>query len=283
MLEEKTYTIMGKLTAMAAIYGHPGPKALSAHLVTFILRGQESTIEEISDNCFGEDVRNAIREISECSLDTAFGNNVALLEEAGFRKVPTDENKAMAISALKLHNGFYKFLGPIMQFMEGLKLHGVLEALKASSSDAEAILGISSSHTSADTVVDLFSPSYSADKEEKDNEEMIIYNFSNFLKKVERGQIETPWLNLDEPYSTKNATINMGHVLQTLLGCPRPPRNITAGTGLIEFNHKDNRLSHVNTCAPSLCFAATRSLNNYNELEKHMMHIIRDSDGFALT
>ncbi|WAR21312.1 hypothetical protein MAR_015286 [Mya arenaria] len=64
-----------------------------------------------------------------------------------------------------------------------LKLHGVLEALKASSSDAEAILGISSSNTSADTVVDLFSPSYSADKEEKENEEMIIYNFSNFLKK----------------------------------------------------------------------------------------------------
>lgn len=98
------------------------------------------------------------------------------------------------------------------------------------------------------------------------------------------GNISTNWLYLGEGEDITESivTLNMGHVLQALIGCRRLPTNMMKGAGTIEFDHIQSRLTTANTCAPSLCLGSTKLLHDYQELEKHIIHIITETDGFGI-
>jgi hypothetical protein len=100
------------------------------------------------------------------------------------------------------------------------------------------------------------------------------------------GNVSTQWNDIqsldDETTADSVVTLHMGHVLQALVGCPRIPTNMRKGVGSIEFDHSKNWLSFANTCAPSICFSSTALLENYEQVEKHMLSIITETDGFGI-
>jgi hypothetical protein len=69
-------------------------------------------------------------------------------------------------------------------FFAGLKLLGVQTAIQGHAE--ESIKFFTTSPVSASDVQSFFKPTYTPDSELKPREEMIMYNFGKFLKKVER-------------------------------------------------------------------------------------------------
>jgi hypothetical protein len=61
--------------------------------------------------------------------------------------------------------------------------------LQSSVDEGMAILSRGAKFPAADKVIELFTPCYSAKKEERELEEVIIYNWTKFLKKVERKSV----------------------------------------------------------------------------------------------
>ncbi|XP_053376238.1 uncharacterized protein LOC123546668 [Mercenaria mercenaria] len=204
---------------------------------------------------------------------------MSFLQETGYSQVLTFTNKSQAVSALKGHFLLYRFMAPINQFVEGLKLHDVLKLLQQHTEEAMNYF-CEDLDPKADDVVLFFKPSFSSVAEEKSIEEVIIYNWNKFLKKIEKGKVTTPWVDLHvEDATEQEVTLSIGHALQALLGCTRIPLNIDCG--LIEFDHISCHLPKVNTCAPSITFSRTRDLQNYSLFEETMMNIIVCSYGFG--
>ena len=56
-----------------------------------------------------------------------------------------------------------------------------------------------------------------------------------------------------ESETAEDVILNMGDLLQALLGCPALPKGINEG--LLKFDHKSDQLTTVNTCAPSINFS----------------------------
>ena len=91
------------------------------------------------------------------------------------------------------------FLNPTLQnvyiiFVEGLRLHGVLDIMKQHKEDAEASLTSLSTITS-DALKDFFKPSYSLDGSDKKAVEVkVVYNFHRFLGQVGSTYLLYPYL-----------------------------------------------------------------------------------------
>ncbi|WAR25136.1 hypothetical protein MAR_010840 [Mya arenaria] len=182
-----------------------------------------------------------------------------------FEKTPLLDRNTFSNEACSLQHGEYIILGKLVcfghirQFMDGLKLHGVLDIMRLHQQEATQFLGEATALT-AEVVNNFYSFSFS-DKGDpnRETEEAIVYNFRRFICQVEKGRISSTVINI----STKTAEEDSIHVtlelvLQAFVGCPGLPRDISSG--LIEFNHNSSALSHVNTCAPSKTFQNTSKL-----------------------
>ncbi|XP_052769819.1 uncharacterized protein LOC128209697 [Mya arenaria] len=283
LLEKKHYQLMGKATSMAILHGHPGPRNLNRTIVDFILENKEP--EEIPECCIqNAEVKAAIEEISTATKETigdVFERHSHLLEASGYKQLLSVSNRDRAIRTMKFYYCFYKYIPPMLQFIEGLKLHDMLLLLTKHGENGRALLCCDTKSTSMSDVLAFFVPKFSKSEHEKADEEMIVYNFGKFLKKVENGAISTDWVKMNSSEeSLKEVTINLGDVLQALIGCRSLPRNIKSGE--MEFDHLSNQLSYVNTCAPSIIFTRTKELVNYEKLEHHLICIIVEAEGFGL-
>ncbi|KAL4217141.1 hypothetical protein ACF0H5_023595 [Mactra antiquata] len=146
-----------------------------------------------------------------------------------------------------------------------LKLHDILSLLRKHVTKGQLFLGCNK-FCSASEVLNFYVPNFSDSKHHKDTEEMIVFNFGKFLKKVEREGISTNWVNVEDgEYSERTVTVNMGHVLQAFIGCGALPKNITAGA--IDFCLTSDQFSYVNTCAPSFASVEPKTLSTMKILK----------------
>jgi hypothetical protein len=69
MLEKQQYFYIGKITAMALLTGHPGPRCLDNHLVEYILSGTMPSASSISLSSINRmDVLDAVQKVGKCLL-----------------------------------------------------------------------------------------------------------------------------------------------------------------------------------------------------------------------
>ncbi|XP_060083297.1 uncharacterized protein LOC132562566 [Ylistrum balloti] len=227
-----------------------------------------------------EDVVSAIKEIEEATLETignVYNEHIFMFEATGYTKILTLDNKDEAIKALKAFYLLYRPMASINQFMEGLKLHGILQKLQEHPKDA-CLFFNGSSYPTADEIQDFFKPVYSSGTEEKEKEEMIVYNWGKYLKNI-KGRISTPWLSMDTGVEDI-VELNMGHLCQALLGCPKLLTSMNSGS--IQFDHKSSNLPTVNTCAPSITFSKTEELQNYCTFQEVLQNVIVGAYGFGI-
>jgi len=85
---------------------------------------------------------------------------------------------------------------------------------------------------------------------------------------------------IGEDDQLKEKVIHLKDVLQALLGSTSLPRNISSG--LITFDHLNNRLSTVNTCGPSILFSSMDDLKDFDKMKTHMINIIIGAPDFGL-
>ncbi|XP_076082340.1 uncharacterized protein LOC143053438 [Mytilus galloprovincialis] len=282
LLEKKHYMYVGRMSSLAIINGHPGPKCINNYLVNYILEGiqPECTLTQL-EMISRDDVIEAIKEIDTVNADNKYDiteKYAELLDCSGFRKALNQDTKEEAVRAMQNHFIFFKWLPSLLQFIEGFKLLGVLELCRKHPTDSRKCL--EPSDISYSEVMDFFKPSYSSEKEKKEKEEVIVYNFGQFLKKVERQRITSNWINLDIDEEKKDTNVSMKNVLQAFVGSEGLPTDIDFG--IIEFDHQSENLSSVNTCAPSITIRQISQNQNYQTLENHLLNIIVGTDGFDM-
>lgn len=118
-LAEKQYTLLGKATALAVLNGHPGPRRFNKHLVNYMLMGKEPDMDDVLEieNC---NVQAALKMLqSDSGIGEPDDGLLDMLGAAGFKKQLKDSTRVEASRALRLHYGFYMFMGPLLQYMEG--------------------------------------------------------------------------------------------------------------------------------------------------------------------
>ncbi|XP_060078764.1 G2/M phase-specific E3 ubiquitin-protein ligase-like [Ylistrum balloti] len=301
LLVKKQYCLIGKAVAKAIVSGHPGPRCLNQHVTNYMLLKQEADfsmvkIKEIQRccQCYKRDVVSnrsftsqqqsciatmsllaVLVMIGEATLETignVYNEHISMFEATGYTKILTLDNKDETIKALKAFYLLYRPMASINQFMEGLKLHGILQKLQEHPKDACLFFNESSYPTA-----DFFKPVYSSVTEEK--EEMIVYNWGKYLKNIEKGRISTPWLSMDTGVEDI-VELNMGHLCQALLGCPKLLTSMNSGS--IQFDHKSSNLPTVNTCAPSITFSKTEELQNDCTFQEVLQNVIVGAYGFGI-
>lgn len=87
------------------------------------------------------------------------------------------------------------------------------------------------------------------------------------------------WINVDDG-TEEEVNINIGHLLQALLGSPCLPMNVDSG--LIVFDHQAKRLATVNTCAPSITLSNIMEYHNYAKFQDSFLNIIVGAYGFGI-
>jgi hypothetical protein len=64
LLDQKRYLLAGKAVATSIVHGHPGPRRLNKHVVTYILTGREPDFNEIStEELEREDYISAVKQV----------------------------------------------------------------------------------------------------------------------------------------------------------------------------------------------------------------------------
>ncbi|XP_078332486.1 uncharacterized protein LOC111101652 isoform X3 [Crassostrea virginica] len=283
LLDQKRYILAGKAVATSILHGHPGPRRLNKYVVDYILTGEEPNMDSVSvEELNREDFKNAIKQMEEAlpdNIEMVYEGCITLLDNAGYKQRLLYDNRNEAIRALKAYCLLYGKMAAIHQFIEGLKLHGILNLLKQFPVEGAKFLSEDSLPT-AEEVHSFLKPTFSEKEEEKNREEAIIYNFSRFLQKVERKKISTLCIDpFAEVPTEEELCINTSHILTCLLGCRRIPENIPYI--VIEFDHKKSSLPKVNTCLPSVIFADTEKLQNYAHFEEIIISTIVGSYGFG--
>lgn len=287
LLKKKHYFFLGRMTAMAIIHGHPGPKRLNQYLVDYILGGQEPSNECLSENLseLREDIAKWLRDIGSVSDDKTYDvveKYAEVLDGIGFKKTLNPQTKDEATRAIIKHYLFFRYLPPILQFIDGLKLHGVYEVLTHHMENGRKFLMKCPLPTYLE-VKSFFQPVFSVNHVLKEKEQMVMFNFGQFLKNVERDRVKTDLINLLEngkENEVKGLTVTLKMVLQALLGSEYLPTDIESG--IIEFDHEKDTLSSVNTCAPSVTFRQLDKIQSYDCLEQHLINIVLRTDGFGI-
>ncbi|XP_053386140.1 uncharacterized protein LOC128550670 isoform X2 [Mercenaria mercenaria] len=278
LLYKRHYFFMGQMVVMGILSGHPGPRNLLNHVVDFIVSGKTGELSDIPvDKMERLDAVSAIKEISDCADCNVVEKYGDLLEACGFRQLVTTENRKDAVSAIKNYYLLNRFIPSLLQFMEGLKLHNLLEMFKKYPGQACTFL-LKTDHVESLKVKEFFKPVYSQIQAEKEAEEVVIFNFHQFLKKLERGKVLCTRIDVDTDTST-DEVLDMGNLMQALIGCPAFPSSITEG--IITFDHNSDQLTTINTCAPSINFSKLSEIKDYSSFEELMKYIIVGSYGFG--
>ncbi|XP_060598120.1 uncharacterized protein LOC132751922 isoform X3 [Ruditapes philippinarum] len=278
LLSKDVYLKMGKMTGMALLTGHPGPRCFTPHLVDYIICEKTPNIISLPEELIKADVKHAIQQIGNISEGDEDAVNLQfsdLLDAISFQRRITVQNKTEVINALKRHHLFYRCLPGLLQYMEGLKNNGVLDILRRFPDAKECFL---KTELSSSEIMDLFVPSFSTDDIQKSDEEIVVYNFHQFLKNVERGRVVTNYFDLDEEVE-HSLTVKLSDVLQSLIGCKHVAPNMK---GSITFDHSSKSLSTVNTCSPSINFSNIKDIITYRHFEQLFISVVFGTYGFGM-
>ncbi|XP_052811813.1 uncharacterized protein LOC128239278 isoform X3 [Mya arenaria] len=144
-LQHGEYIILGKLVSLTFIYGHPGLKTLHQTIIKYILNEKTPTTEIPLADVQNATVLRAIDTIQKASSKEEYMEAAIetsdLLERSGFNKPLTQDSSQSAVYTVKEYHIFYRCFGHIRQFMDGLKLHGVLDIMILHHQEATQFLG----------------------------------------------------------------------------------------------------------------------------------------------
>ena len=150
-------------------------------------------------------------------------------------------------------------LEEIYSFQEGLSTFGVLSVLKQH--PEEAYKELTYMQLCVEDVRKPFVPTFSVTGSSKRlKEELVIFNYNQFLKKCSQGEVCRTVLDLDgilgeQPYEEEvSHVLTLNDVYQFATGLRYPPPG--GCKGAIEFMHDTltGTRAKANTCANSLCF-----------------------------
>ena len=293
-LAEGEYKMLGQLVALALLNGACGPHIFVPSLVYFILGAHDdqdtsTLIQQLPLE--NHEVKKKLEELNSCedhekwseailNFDERFdmGINSATIAFEEKERVIKDAVKYIMVSSVAEE---------LYSFKEGLSLFNVLPILQKYSE--EAFKELTYVQINEQDIRKHLTPSFSVKGSTKRaSEELIAYNFNQFLKKVSRGAVTRNVIDLDEvlnsqPFSEKVCTLNLNDVLQFITGCRFVPPGGIEISMLFEHNVLHGARVKANTCGNTFTFPVNKRYNceNSSEFTCHFADDIFDGPAYG--
>ena len=258
-LKNHHYKVLGQLVALSLLNCGSGPHFFCPILASYIVgadyqpRPSELLVQLPKEN---NELKEKLESLVACEDEDTWNEGIANFQERfdmgiNSASIPIEKKQELVMGVVK-HTMISSVAEEIFSFTEGLSLFGVLDLLKQypeSAAEELTYCGIT-----ANKILNAFCPSFSEKgSNRREQEETIMFNLNQFLKKCERGSvtktvIDIEALERDGVVSEVTHTLGLSDVFQFLSGSRFLP---TWGMEVeIEFLHGVPRGQRVkaNTC-----------------------------------
>ena len=256
------YTTFGQFVALSFLNGAGGPHIFSPSLARFILGIKETStsLEDVINELPGDQVviKDKLKSLNACTNSDDWASKFLTFDQRfdmGINKptVPFQEKDEVIRGAVK-QIMITSALEEIYSFLDGLSLFGVFSVLKEHPEDAYKELTYV--ELTVEDVRKPFIPTFSIKgSSRRVKEELIIYNYNQFLKKCYCDQVSRTTVDLDSIFgeelvnaeeTTKKITLH--DVFQFITGSRhQPPGNLK---GKVAFKHD---ALHGERCKSNTC------------------------------
>ena len=287
-LEQQDYLKYGRLCAMSIIQGAASPSFFASPVVDYILHGCVEKVAVSVEDVPNAKVRQKLEELQRTSDPEDFKQlasfNCSMRFKAGYTKpIVTIEDKASLIRYICLHYTLLYSLPHMEQFINGLKLYGLLEVIRQVPEKARVLFQVcEESRLTAEIVDELFEVQFSPEGSNKrQQEEAIAFHFTTLMEDIEIGAIKGQVFDFSTESSTE-VVFSLGDILQFVTACPSIPAVGYQPRPVIAFNHLDtSRKLQANTCANKLLLPVNDLLLNYDSFKEEITSCILMSPGFG--
>ena len=241
------YMMFGKLVALSFLNGAGGPHIFSPFLARFILGIEEMSIplQDIIEELHGDqvDIVAKLKSLNACTTAEEWAKALMIFDEhfdMGINRatIPIQEKDEVIRCAVK-QIMITAALEEIYSFLEGLSSFKILSILKEH--PEEAYKEMTYVELSVEDVRKPFIPRFSIKGSSKRvKEELIIYNFNQFLKRCYQSEVSRQVTELksilgEELSDGEETTKTLHDVFQFITGSRYPPPGEIKGE--VEFFH----------------------------------------------
>ena len=302
-LESKEFETFGKLIALAFLNGCDSPHNWCPNLIQYVLDPDDNEINFDIEAIPDGEVKAKMLELA-ATIDDKSMNKVLDCDiltdarfEAGFNCTHVSfHQKTDLIQKICKHFIITKQLEEIQSCMKGMQLGGILQILRQHKVDAVGEFTYEDGHLSPQELLNLFNIKYSNDESKKEQEEDIIYNFTNLLDHIQRKPLEVNILDYEtvlsmDEVAAKNAEdgglkkirVKLEDVLQFLTGS-KFIGSIKEVKGEITFCHdgSSGKRVKINTCGAGILFPVTSRYVKSDSFSTSFVEDIYSSPGFGI-
>ena len=255
------FRLFGSLLAMAQLEGCAGPRCFMPSVVARLFNGSaiQPSLEDIPDLEMQMKLKELLDAESEAEFQTLMDSFPERYMCGVTRMHVKYSDRGELIQDIAQHFCLSLCNEEIQEVRKGLDVLGLLHVLEEHYEESKLELLLSSKDT-ASNITSLYTTIEYSEGKEKEAEEDIYYNFTNFLEKLEHeGSLHLMKIELNEDGSETETTkeINLQEVAQFCTGS----RFITSemkGKGTISFDKaRKYGTVVVNTCSVGLTFPVT--------------------------
>ena len=287
-LEQQDYLKYGRLCAMSIIQGAASPNFFSSPVADYILYCCVEKVTTSVCDVPNAKVRQKLEELQSTTDPDDFKQlasfNCSMRFKAGYTKpIVTIEDKAALIRYICLHYTLLYSLPHVEQFINGLKLYGLVDIIRKVLQKARVLFQVcEESRLTAEIVDELSEVQFSPEGSNKrQQEEAIAFHFTTLLEEIEIGAIKGQVFDFSTESSTE-VVFSLGDVLQFVTANPSIPAVGFQPRPVIAFNHLDaSRKLQANTCANQLLLPVNDLLLKYNSVKEEITSCIIMSSGFG--
>ena len=287
-LEQKEYLFCGQLCSLGILQHSPSPCFFSSSVVDYIVYGKLVNVSTCVEDVPNAKAKKKLEELQSISDPDQFKQvasfDCSLRFKAGYAKpIVTIEDKDDLIRCISLHYLLLSGLVELEQFIEGLKLNGMLQRIREHPRQARHLFTSSAENrVTPEMLYELFICMFAPEGSNKRaSEEAIALNFFRYLETVDANEVKSNLLDLTTDEETE-ITLSQSDVLQFITGCSTVPATGFIQQPSVRFDHGDtSRKLHVNSCANILTLPVTSALTDFESFKNEFTSCLVNSPGFG--
>ena len=281
------YYFYGLCCGLAIVNGAVGPQFFCAPVVDYILYGDVKHVKHSIDSIPNKEIRLKLQHLNSTSDAKLFESKMLAdfskpIQVMGYTKPILFADKNELLSSATVHYTLSHSLCELNQFIDGLKVVGVLDILGKHPFESRTIFQSSSNVLTAELVNDIFSAVLSCEGSNRnEKEKTILFYWNQFLEDAEQGLLQS---EVYDPSKDCNLTVNitLSAILAFVTGSTHvPPLGLHPQPSIAFIYEDGNRKMYVSTCTNTMYFPVTERFLQYGTFKKEFLFCMLNSPGFG--
>ena len=281
------YYFYGLCCGLAINNGAVGPQFFCAPVVDYILYGDVKHVKHSIDSIPNKEIRLKLQHLNSISVAKLFESKVLAdfskpIQVMGYTKPILFAGKNELLSSATVHYTLSHSLCELNQFIDGLKVVGVLDILKKHPFESRTIFQSSRNVLTAELVNDIFSAVLSCEGSNRnEKEKTILFYWNQFLEDAEQGLLQS---EVYDPSKDCNLTVNitLSAILAFVTGSTHvPPLGLHPQPSIAFIYEDGNRKMYVSTSTNTMYFPVTERFLQYGTFKEEFLFCMLNSPGFG--